>query len=249
MRARDLLLPAHAGSSEVGTYLEVPCEYGVIDVVHVRFDARELHRRAEAGLRAVPERRLLMTLRMLADEDGSATIDRLAGLGQVTPGRLRTVIGPQLEARGWVRVDGRRWHLQSPLVSPVLDVVGVEIKLTDVNRGLAQAARYGAAAELVVAAVGPDARVQRAVVRYAGSGLGIVQVDERDGATVWATPTPRPDFDPLARACLGEQLAFMRQASTRSGPVREVFGRMLISAGADPRFPGASGSSSPSDSA
>lgn len=249
MRARDLLLPRHVGSSEVGTYLEVPCGYGVIDVVHVRFNTDELRRRAAAGLDAVPQRRLLMTLRMLADEGGVATIDRLAGLGQITPGRLRTVVGPQLEARGWVRVDGPTWQLLAPVEPPVLDVVAVEIKLTDVNRGLAQAGRYGAAAELVVAAVGPDARVRRAVARYAGSGIGIVQIDDRGGATAWATPTPRPNFDPLARACLSEQLAHMRQTGARSGPVREVFGRMLVSAGVDPRFPGASGSSAPSGSA
>lgn len=235
MTARDVFLP----DSETGvtaTFLEVPCEYGVIDVVHTRFDLDELDRREELGLVAVPERRLLSTLRLLNAEGGSAATSRLAGLGMVSQARMRNVVGPELASRGWITVDHDRWRLRAPVTSPAVDVVAVEIKQTDSSRGLAQAGRYAAAAERVVLALGPDGLAERTAARTAGSGIGVAQVGHDGTVTSWQVPLPQPDLDPLARACLAEQLARMREMGAHSGPVREVFGRLLVSAGADPRF-------------
>jgi hypothetical protein len=122
------------------------------------------------------------------------------------------------------------------VVSPVLDVVAVEIKQTDSSRGIAQAGRYAAAAEHVALVLGPDGPAERTAARTAGSGIGVAQVQSDGMVTSWQAPASQPDLDPLSRACLGEQLAHMRDSGTVSGPVREVFGRMLVSAGADPRF-------------
>ena len=241
MRVPELLVPTRPdgdGNDAVGTFLEVPCEYGVIDVVHVHFAGRELTRRADGALVAVPERRLLMTLRILEREGGVADVSRLAVLGKISAGRLTKVVGPLLEARGWVRIAGSTWSLRSAVVSPVVSVVAVEIKQRDAGRGLGQAGRYAAAAEYVALALGPEGRAEQAVTRAAGAGIGLIQVLDDGAVTSWQAPRPQPNYDPLARACLAEQLLHMHASGARSGPVREVFGRMLTSSGADPRFAG-----------
>ncbi len=119
MRVPELLVPTPPdgdGNDTLGTFLEVPCEYGVIDVVHVHFAGRELTRRADGALLAVPERRLLMTLRILEREGGVADVSRLGVLGKVSARWLTKVVGPLLEARGWVRIAGSTWYLRSAVV-------------------------------------------------------------------------------------------------------------------------------------
>ena len=251
----DMLEPLLSGANNLSLrgepFFEVQTLKGVVDLLFVRFDARVRAIRRELGLSPVTEiaqvSALLSLTRLgaILGQSTGATTTQLEEHTRISSGHLRSRVLPQLVSAGWVDKVGVKWLVRTPYEAPTFGLSAVELKREDWRGALHQALSHTEFADSsYVALDGARFRnLDRLVPAFEFAGVGLMTLTHgtapTGGPVVKTTRIIKPSRKRprgLAHSVVAERVSALKDAGSRAGDVRPVFGRTLTaSSGRDPR--------------
>ncbi|MGI5327508.1 hypothetical protein [Actinomadura nitritigenes] len=226
-------------------FYEVQSPKGVVDIVLVIFDEHALEQRNVWGVQPVQERSSLEVLVAMSQAQDSSvfTTTDLAEKTLYSRSHLRRRILPSLVDLGWVnRINEREWMCTYRYKSPTASINAIEVKRSEWQRGLMQAASYTEFANKAYLAMDvtkiPKNRqsIYRSL-RHAGVGLISVANNpgDQDTLAVKLEASERTKWG-NARFVVAERVAAIRESGGNAGAWGHVFGRLVsTSSGEDPR--------------
>lgn len=206
---------------------------GIVDVIWVRFSRAALASRPPAASAALD----LTSIRALQALSAGVSGAELAACIGVSRGHLSQSVLRRLSETGWLERAGRTWVLTGPYRPTVTAVVTAELKRGDWRTALKQAGRHRAAvdASWVVMDATRSGPARAAAAPFAHAGVGLAQLamgcracaggDHR--LDIVHRPHLNSSMDFAGRAFFGEQCLQLLLQGKRTGPARQVFGRLL----------------------
>ncbi|MGW4909978.1 hypothetical protein [Streptomyces sp. NPDC004270] len=175
-------------------------------------------------------------------ESPSLSTTEIASKTLTSASHLSQQLLPKLIEYGWVERLGRgQWQAKHLYQCPATSIYAIEVKRSDWQRALSQAASHTNFANKTFLAMDAERLPKshdalRAALDHAGVGLFSVSADAlKDPLTVIANPTRKSPRN-SERSVMSERLLAVRSSGGNSGFWGHVFGRIVTtSSGDDPR--------------
>ncbi|MCX4726973.1 hypothetical protein [Streptomyces sp. NBC_01306] len=233
-------------------FYEIQTPKGVADIIFAVFDKGVVDDRKRWGVHPIQSKSAIDVLSLLTatkkkNEAGkpapsSLSTSEVAQKTLTSASHLSQQLFPKLIEYGWVERTGRgQWQAKHLYECPATSIYAIEVKRTDWQRALSQAASHTKFTNKTFLALDserlPKAQsALRVALEHAGVGLFAVSANElEDPLTVIANP-PRKSPRNSERSVVSERLLAVRNSGGNSGFWGHVFGRIVTtSSGDDPR--------------
>ncbi|MEV5642272.1 hypothetical protein AB0L67_19185 [Streptomyces flaveolus] len=233
-------------------FYEIQTTKGVADIIFAVFNEDVIGDRKRWGVHPVQSKTAIDVLTLLSatrkqnaagrKASPSLSTSEVAKKTLTSTSHLSQQLLPKLIEYGWVERTGRgHWQAKHLYACPATSIYAIEVKRTDWQRALSQAASHTRFANKTFLAMDAE-RLPKSqnrlhvALEHAGVGLFAVSASAlKDPLTVLANPTRKSPRN-SERSVVSERLLSVRNSEGNSGFWGHVFGRIVTtSSGDDPR--------------
>ncbi|MEV0740302.1 hypothetical protein AB0I51_31210 [Streptomyces sp. NPDC050549] len=233
-------------------FYEIQTQKGVADIIFAVFDKRTVEDRKRRGVHPIQSKSAIDVISLLSDAQKqnaagkptppSLPTSDIASKTLTSTSHLSQQLLPKLIEYGWVERVGRgQWHAKHYYKCPTTSIYAIEVKRSDWQRALSQAASHTKFANKTFLAMDAERlprsqNMLRTALDHAGVGLLSVSADALNSPlTVVANPARKSPRN-SERSVVSERILAVRDSGGNSGFWGHVFGRLVTtSSGDDPR--------------